>query len=103
MTTAEALIADINERVAHINTQVGLGAHRDDVSAEHARALLATFSQLKGIELEVVKAVSKHLHNSGGWDRDKLAAFSACLRAAVRNRLHQPGSRPMQTNSNLVH
>ena len=105
MTTAEALIADINERVAHINTQVGLGANRDDVSAEQARALLARFSQLNGLELPVVTAVSKHLQDSGGGDRDKLASFSACLRAAAgRNRLHQPGvTRAMQTCLHLIH
>ena len=103
MTTAEALIADINERVAYISTQVRSG-DRDAVSAEQARALLATFSQLKGIELDVVTAVSKHLQDTGAWDRDKLAAFSTCLRAALGNRLHQPGvTRAMQICLNLIH
>ena len=90
MTTAEELIRDIDQRVAHITAQVSLGADRDEVSAEQAKSLLATFSKLNGLELPVVTAVSKHLQNIGGWDRDKLAAFNACLRAALGNRLHQP-------------
>ena len=92
MTTAEALLADINERVAHINNRACqsmarvLSTEGSTAQPEHARVLLATFTQIKGLELEVVTAVIKHMHNSGGWDRYKLAAFNACLGAAIGNR-----------------
>ena len=66
MTSADALIADINMRVEHIHAQVGLGAVREDVVDEQSKALLGTFSKLSGIELEVVTAVSNHLSSRSG-------------------------------------
>ena len=98
MVVAEDLIRDIDERVAHIHAQVGLGANLEEVAAEQARALLQTFSQLRRIGLGVVTRVSNHLQTNEVWDGNQLAAFSACLRSNSTNRLHQPGPRPMQSN-----
>ena len=96
--SAETLIRNIDERVAHIHAQVGLGANLEEVAAEQARALLQTFSQLSRIGLGVVTEVSNHLQTNEVWDGSQLAAFSACLRSNSNNRLHQPGPRAMQSN-----
>ena len=98
MDVAEDLIRDIDERVAHIHAQVGLGTSLEEVTAEQARALLQTFSQIGRIGLGVVTRVSNHLQTNEVWDRSQLAAFSACLRSNSTNRLHQPGTRPRQSN-----
>ena len=101
MTSAE-LIADVDRRVRHIQAQVRLGANEKEVVAEQSRALLTAFSMLPHFDLDGVTAVSNHLANNGMWSRTQLSAFSACLRAAA-NRLHQPSTRPMQSNKNVEH
>ena len=97
VSVCEGMILDINDRVAHIHAQTGLGADVAEVTAEQSRALLRTFSQLKGIEIGDITRVSNHLLTNAVWDRNQLSAFSACLRANITKRLHQPGIRPMQS------
>ena len=53
MTTAAALIRDIDDRVAHINAQMDMGASREEVVGEQFKALLHAFSQASDIELDV--------------------------------------------------
>ena len=98
MTTFEEFAIDIDSRVAHINTQVDMGASREEVVGEQYNALLNAFSQANGIELDVTTKVSQHLQGTGMWNRHQLAAFSACLRANTITRLHQPGNRAMQSS-----
>ena len=103
MAVATGLIRDIDQRVAHIHAQVGMGVTLEEVAAEQAGALLRTFSQTNRLQLGVITQVSTHLQTNGVWSRAQLSEFSACLRANADNRLHQPGIRPMQTNRCLEH
>ena len=99
MTTFEEFANDTDSRVAHISTQVDMGASREEVVGEQFKALLSAFSQASHIELDVTTKVSQHLQATGMWDRNQLAAFSACLRAnTAEPRLHQPATRAMQSN-----
>ena len=98
MDVATGLIRDIDQRVKHIHAQVGMGATLEEVAAEQAGAILRTFSQTNRIDLGVITQVSTHLQTNGVWSRAQLSEFSACLRANAATRLHQPGTRPMQSN-----
>ena len=99
----EQLIADIDQRVAHITAQVALGADREEVIAEQYQALLAVLSMLHRVDLDTVSRVSKHLVAVDTFSRPQLLAFSASLRAGAATRLDQPSNRPMQSNKALEH
>ena len=103
MTLAD-IIADIDGRVNHINTQTEMGSIHSDVVNEQFQALLQQFSKMGSIDLKDVTTVSHHLKESGAWDYNQLSAFSACLRAAGlrTNRLNQ-SSRPMQKMYHCVY
>ena len=103
MEMAEGLIRDIDERVLHIHSQGSPGAKVEEVATEQAKALLQTFSQVGSIDLGVVTKVGQHLLKVGVWSNCQLSAFSACLRANATARLHQPGTRPMQSSPCLEH
>ena len=103
MDATTALIKNIDDRVADIHTQVGMGIKREQVAAEQAAALLQTFSEVGRIEIAAITKVCSHLQTNAVWSRSQLEAFSACLRANATTRLHQPGSRPMQTSPCLEH
>ena len=98
MNTFDAIAADIDTRIEHINGAVACGAKREDVVSEQFTALLNAFSRAHGLDLACITRVSEHLRASEMWDRRQLAAFSASLRANNGpTRLHQPGvSRGMQ-------
>ena len=105
MTTNLAdIIADIDGRVNHINTQTEMGSSHSEVAEEQFQALLRKFSHMAAIDLKDVTAVSNHLKESGAWDYNQLSAFSACMRAAGlrTNRLNQ-SSRPMQKMYHCVY
>ena len=93
----EKLIADVDSIVGHVERQVQFGTDRDEVIAEQAKLLLQTFSKLSGISRDTANAVSNHISRTGLWNLIQLSAFTACFRAVVAIRLHQPGNRSMQT------
>ena len=95
----ETLMAEVDSIVGQIEAQLQLGKDKDQVTAEQAKSLLHTFSKLAqcGIELATATAVSNHIGRTMMWNITQLAAFKACLRAATTTRLHQPGSRHMQS------
>ncbi len=99
----EQLVADIDQRVAHISSQVALGANKDEVVSEQYQALLAVLSMLHGVELDTISRVSNRLVAQDVFSRPQLLAFSAGLRAAAATRLGQPSQRPMQSNKALEH
>ena len=84
----ETLMAEVDAIVRHIEAEVQLGTDRDEVTAEQAKSLLHTFSKLDGIEPDTATAVSNHIGRTMMWDLTQLAAFKACLRAAIATRLH---------------
>ena len=95
----ETLMAEVDSIVRYIEVKVRFGTDKDEVIAEQAKSLLHTFSKLAqcGIELATATAVSNHIGRTMIWNITQLAAFKACLRAAITTRLHQPGSRHMQS------
>ena len=95
--STEKLIAEVDSIVGHIERQVQFGTDRDEVTAEHATLLLQTFSKLSGISRDTANTVSNHISRTGVSNLIQLSSFTACLRAAIGIRLHQPGNSSMQT------
>ena len=96
-----SLIADIDRRLAYVESQVLLGTDRDDVLEEQCKAMLAIFSTSNGITMEGVTAVSEHLAACCKFKPAQLASFSACLRLAASKCKQKMGARCMQSNPYL--
>ena len=79
VSVCEGLIRDINERVAHIHAQAGLGADVAEVTAEQSRALLRTFSQISRIEIRDITRISNHLQSNDVWDNNQISAFLSLI------------------------
>ena len=104
MADCARLLIDIDRRIAHISTQVDMGAERDEVVTEQYKALLPTLSMLRNVELETITRISTHLVAAGVFARHHLLAFSASLRAALSaTRQDRPTTRSMQSNEALEH
>ena len=98
------LIAEIDHRMQHIKTHVGMGSCEAEVTNEQYTALLHGVSMLTGVTLADTDRVSNHLKATGAFSRTQLLAFSASLRAAAAtSRVVKVGSRGMQTNEALEH
>ena len=95
------LIHDIDRRIRYVETQVRLGAAREDMNKEQSDALLSIFSNAK-TDHDAVIAVNEHLAMCSIWTASQLAAFSACLRLSATRAPHvKCGSRAMQRNLHL--
>ena len=104
MADCARLLIDIDRRIAHISTQVDMGAERDEVVTEQYNALLSTFSMLRSVELETITRISTHLVAADVFARHHLLAFSASLRATLSAaRRDKPTTRKMQRNDALEH
>ena len=55
------LLVDVDRRIAHISTQVAMGADKDEVVSEQYHALLAVFPMLHGVGLDAISRISSHL------------------------------------------
>ena len=103
MAECARLLADIDSRIAHIHSQVDLGAPRDDVIAEQHKALLLEFSQLRCVDVAMTTRISKHVLTYGVFSHQQLIAFDASLRAALSAARGKHTTRPMQTLDALEH
>ena len=104
MADCARLLADIDRRIAHIHSQIDVGAPRVDVIAEQHKALLREMSQLRCVDVAMTTRISKHvLKYSDVFSSMQLQCFSASLRAALSAAPIKGNSRPMQSNDALEH
>ena len=98
------LTADIDRRIAHISTQVNMGADKVEVVSEQYQALLTSFSVLRGVDLDTISNVSSHLVAQDMFSRSQLLAFSASLRVvAAATPLDKTDRRQMQSSKAIEH
>ena len=103
MADAATITLDIDERIAYIAGQVGLGCNRVEVIAEQVSELLNKFSMIR-IDINAVTRISKHLLSSGVFTDTQLRTFSGSLRAAASRNRTKPGKgRSMQRNEVIEH
>ena len=97
------LLVDIDSRIAHISTQVSMGANQIELVDEQYHQLLATFSMLHGVDLDAISRVGNHLVAQNVFSRPQLLASSASLRAAAATHQGKPPCRQMQSIKALEH
>ena len=103
MADCVRLLTDIDRRIAHIRSQIDLGADRDDVIAEQHKALLRAFSQLRCVDVAMTTRISKHVLTYGVFSRPQLSALDASLIAVISTAPGKHTTRPMQTINALEH
>ena len=82
------LIADINNRLEYVTSQVNIGGSKVDVIQEQADALLSTFSTYARMDMKTITMVSGRLVETP-FTPSQLAAFSACMRMAASKKPRQ--------------
>ena len=105
MAELARLLTDIDRRVDHISVQAGMmGADRTELITEQCKALLSTFSMLRGVDMDMINRISKHLVAKEVFACEHLLTLSASLRAALSAaRRGKPTTRKMQRNDEIEH
>jgi hypothetical protein len=97
------VLVDIDSRIEYIATQESMGANKTELVDEQYRQLLATFSMLRGVDLDAVSGISSHLIKQEVFTSDQFLAFSASLRVVAATHQGKPPGRQMQSNKALEH